>query len=102
MSAPVDAGSMPRRASTWADYYRRRRVVACTLLLGPFAMLAAHAWIDLTHPIVLVVAWILAIVVSALYLQAFICPRCDGRFFPRTPLLGLRARRCHRCMVSKY
>ncbi|MEO5630126.1 MAG: hypothetical protein ABIQ62_10230 [Thermomonas sp.] len=93
---------MTRKSSTWADYYSRRRVLLYTLLLGPLCMLAAEAWFqDLTNPLVVFAVWMVASLLAGLHLQAFACPRCDHKFFPRKPLLGLWAKRCSSCMLPK-
>jgi len=75
--------------------------------LGPVVALGlAEAWLierwgmpGLVAPLL---GWVLAVAWTGHRLQAFRCPRCEKRFFHRSPpLLPLRAERCVHCMQSK-
>lgn len=94
-------------SSTWADYHVRSRTFWSVLVLGLAAALAA-AEIMLVEPFGAgglwwpLAAWLVAAAWAGHRLQSFICPRCDHRFFRRSPpLLAIRAKRCVRCMLTK-
>ena len=106
-AAPGDArgGSLPD--STWADYASRSRRLWYSIGAGLLAVVALArlfliehlGWHGLTWPLAL---WILAVVAAALHLQDFRCPRCQQRFFRRTPpLLALRRSSCVHCCLTK-
>lgn len=93
--------------STWADYRTRSRAFWLTLSLGLVAAIALAEFVliermgarGLLWPMA---AWLVAVAWSGYRLQAFICPRCENRFFRRSPpLLAIRANRCVHCLLSK-
>jgi hypothetical protein len=93
--------------STWADYRIRSSAFWGALFLGPlFALGLAEAYLierwGMAGLLLPLLAWILAVAGTGRRLQAFLCPRCEKRFFHRSPpLLPLRAERCVHCMQSK-
>lgn len=98
-------GALPD--STWADYASRSRLLWSLLGIGLLAVLAVArlfliehlGWHGLSWPLAL---WTLAVVAAALHLQDFRCPRCQQRFFRRTPpLLALRRSSCVHCCLPK-
>lgn len=93
--------------STWADYHARSRTFWGVLVLGLVAAVAAAEFLlieslgarGLWLPLL---AWAIAAAWAGHRLQAFICPRCEHRFFRRSPpLLPLRAHRCVHCLLTK-
>lgn len=95
------------KTSTWADFRARKRLLMAVLVLGPVVvlMVASEYFIE-THGrkalIWPLLAWAAAAVYAAFRLQGFRCPRCQRRFFRRSPpLLALRARQCVSCSLPK-
>ena len=94
------------QTSTWADFHARKRLLMALSLLGPIVALVVasgyvetHGRMGLAWPLL---AWAAATVYAAVRLQAFRCPRCQRRFFRRSPpLLALRARQCVNCSLPK-
>jgi len=94
-------------ASTWADYRVRSQMFWCALLPGLVVAVGAaevvliERW-GMTGLAAPMVAWLTLVAFTGYRLQAFLCPRCDRRFFRRSPpLLPIRAERCVHCMQSK-
>ncbi|QIL19517.1 hypothetical protein [Thermomonas sp. HDW16] len=94
-------------ASTWDDYYQRRRLcwillgpgLLAVLLLGRLLLIEHLGWYGLLSPLAL---WAVLLLLACLHLQKFRCPRCQCRFFAKhPPLLALRAGRCVHCMLPK-
>ena len=93
--------------SNWADYQVRSRTFWGVLVLGLVAAVAAAEVVliesfgarGLWWPLA---AWLVAAGWAGHRLQSFMCPRCDHRFFRRSPpLLPIRAKRCVHCMLTK-
>lgn len=93
--------------STWADYRTRKRRFWMLLVLGLVAVLflssayliERHGRHGLFWPLA---AWAVVVAYAGYRLQAFRCPRCQRRFFHRSPpLLALRASRCVNCALPK-
>lgn len=93
--------------STWADYRARKRLLLVVVLLGLVVVLMGastylierHGRVGLVWPLV---AWAAAVVYAGIRLQDFRCPRCQRRFFHRSPpLLALRGRQCVNCSLPK-
>ncbi len=99
--------TMTAARSTWADYHLRSRTFWGVLVLGLMTAVAAAELVlieslgarGLWWPLL---AWAVSVAWVGHRLQAFICPRCEHRFFRRSPpLLPLRAHRCVHCMLTK-
>ena len=95
------------RTSTWADYHARSRTFWGALTLGLVAAVVAAEFV-LIEPLGAgglwwpLAAWAVAVAWAGHHLQSFICPRCEHRFFRRSPpLLAIRAQRCVHCMLTK-
>ncbi|MES2858479.1 MAG: hypothetical protein V4704_04795 [Pseudomonadota bacterium] len=93
--------------SNWADYRARSRTFWGVLLFGLAAAVAAAEFVliealgarGLWWPLT---AWLVASAWAGHRLQSFMCPRCEHRFFRRSPpLLPIRAKRCVHCMLTK-
>lgn len=94
-------------ASNWADYRVRSRTFWGVFVLGFVAAVAAAEFLlieslgarGLWWPLG---AWLVAAAWAGHRLQSFICPRCEHRFFRRSPpLLPIRAQRCVHCLLTK-
>lgn len=93
--------------STWADYHARKRLFVAVLVLGLVVVLMGasiylidrHGRMGLFWPLLL---WAVAVGYTGIRLQDFRCPRCQRRFFHRSPpLLALRRSQCVNCSLPK-
>ncbi len=93
----------PNHLSTWADFLLWRRILWWVILVGPLVAVVLWATFTGSERVLLPLAlWGLAVLLVALRLQRFHCPRCQHHFFRLwPPLLGLKAQRCVSCMLPK-
>jgi hypothetical protein len=93
--------------SPWQDYRRRRRiffVIWVTYVPGVFILsYPLSKMFDSGMPVYAIAgAWMLAFVISSIYLSSFPCPRCHRSFFYTWWFHNPFARRCVHCGLPKW
>lgn len=97
----------PEKRSSWEKYRRRRFwffVILFTYIPGMFALGYPLARLSGSDALIYAVAgaWILAFLISGIYMSSFRCPNCHRPFFFTWWFHNPFAKRCVHCGFPKW
>ena len=99
--------ALPDYAHQWHEYRKRRNICIAFLVLSlPYAVVGV-AVESRNAKILLLAAWMVALILVKNYFDAWRCPRCGKHFFRRYWftlhfLLPMLQRRCDHCGLAKF